>query len=202
VVLYSYELAGRVTDARGRPVVGARVSTRTVDRDYWTVSSPTNADGSFESLFTASSEQGGDPVPMTLRVSLGDLVYEYLPGEYVLFRRLRSARLDIRLPPRGYAIALPVPRAFRGASYEGVVLGAVVGGKVVRPLSVTWPDRTGRFKLVLPRSLAGQTASLWEANVRLFSGDVPHSGGPIALGGWPSALPADAPRDLVRVRLR
>jgi hypothetical protein len=202
VVLYSYELAGRVTDARGRPVVGARVSTRTVDRDYWTVSSPTSADGSYESLFTASSEQGGNPVPMTLRVSLGNLVYEYLPEEYVPFQRLRSARLDIRLPPRGYPIALPIPRTFPGAIYEGVVLGAAVGGKVVRPVRITWPDNSGRFILALPRSLAGQTVSLWEANVRLYSRAAPHAGGSIALGGWPSALPQDAPRDLVQVRLR
>jgi hypothetical protein len=202
VVLYSYQLAGRVTDARGRPVAGARVSTRTVDRDYWTVSAPTGADGSYESLFTASSEQGGNPVPITLRVSLGDLVYEYLSGEYVSFQRLRSARLDIRLPPRGYPIALPVPRTYPGANYEGVVVGAAVGGKVLRPVTVTWPDGSGRFKLVLPRSLAGQTVSLWEANARLYSRTAPHAGGPIALGGWPTALPEDAPRNLVQVRLR
>lgn len=202
VALYSYELVGRLTDAHGKPVAGARVSTRTVDRDYWTVSSPTTADGSFRSLFTASSEQGGNPVPMTLRVSVGDLVYSYLSAEYVKFSRLRSARVDIQLPPAGYPIALPVPHSYPGAIYQGVVVGATAGGRVVRPVRMTWPDATGRFTIVLPRRLAGRTVSLWEGNLQLFSAVTPHAGGPLDLRDWPTAVPTDAPQDVARVRLR
>ena len=36
VLLYSYELKGRITDANGNPVSGAIVTTRTNDRQYWT----------------------------------------------------------------------------------------------------------------------------------------------------------------------
>src|SRR5262245_19044065 len=55
---YSYALTGTVTDAEGKPVAGARVSTRTVDRDYWTVSTATDSRGRFSSLFSASDETG------------------------------------------------------------------------------------------------------------------------------------------------
>lgn len=202
VVLYSYELVGRLVDAHGKPVVGGRVSTRTVDRDYWTVSSPTTADGSFRSLFTASSEQGGDPVPITLRISVGDLVYSYLPAEYVEFARLKSARIDISLPPAGYPIALPVPHSYPGAIYEGIVVGAAADGQVVRPVRTTWPDASGRFTMVLPRRLAGRTISLWEDDLQLFSVATPHAGGPLDLRDWPTRVPNSAPRNIASVRLK
>lgn len=202
VALYSYALTGTVTGADGKPVVGARVSTRTVDRDYWTISSPTTANGSFRSLFTASSEAGGNPVPMTIRVSMGDRVYEYLPDEYAYFERLRSARLDIRLPPKGYPIALPAPRSYPGAIDEGIVVGAMSGNAVVKPLRVTWPDKTGHFAIVLPRSLAGRTVSLWEGDLHLFSAVPGQPGKPVDLRDWPAQLPATAPRGLATVLLR
>jgi hypothetical protein len=202
VALYSYALTGRLTDANGKPVVGARISTRTVDRDYWTVSSPTTRDGSFQSLFTASSEAGGNPVPMTIRVSEGDLVYQYLPTEYAYFQRLQSARIDLRLPPKGYPIALPVPRSYPGAIFEGIVVGAQSGGSVVRPVSVSWPDRVGHFRMVLPRSLAGHSVSLWEGDVRLFSATPASPGQAVDLKDWPEQLPAAAARGLAHVVLK
>lgn len=199
---YTYQLTGTVTDSSGHPVADARVSTRTVDRDYWTVSSPTNAAGRYSSLFTASDEAGGNPVLFTVRVSKGDLVYEFLSAELVSFQRLRSAQMDIRLPPRAYPVALPLPHSYPGAIYEGIVVGASVGGKPVRPVSATWPDSTGRFTMTLPRALAGQPVALWEAKLDLFSVAAATPGGAIDLRNWPTVLPADAPQDLARVRLR
>ena len=198
---YSYELAGTVTDAKGRPVVGARVSTRTADRDYWSVSTPTDEHGRYSSLFTASSERGGNPVPFDVRVSRGDLVHQFLPEETVAFQRLKSARLDIRLPPHGYAVGLPVPRSYPGAIYEGIVVGAAVGAKPVRPLIATWPDARGRFQLTLPRALAGRAVTLWEAKLNLFSRAAAAPGGPIDLRDWPAALQPDMPQELARIGL-
>ncbi len=202
VALYSYELTGTVTDSGGKPVVGARVSTRTLDRDYWTVSSPTDARGRFTSLFTASSEAGGNPVSFTVRVSRGDLVYEFLAGELVDFQRLQSARVNIGLPPSGYAMTLPLPRSYAGAIYEGIVVGAARGGEPVRPVAATWPDEEGRFRIILPRSLAGQDVSLWEGSLDLFSQAPARPGRPIDLRDWPRVLAPNVPRDLARVRLR
>ena len=38
-------------------------------------------------------------------------IYQFQSQEFVNFQRLKSPRLDIRLPPRGYALALPHPRS-------------------------------------------------------------------------------------------
>jgi hypothetical protein len=202
VSVYSYELSGRVTDANGKPVAGARVSTRTVDRDYWTVSSPSDANGRYSSLFTASDEAGHNPVPFTVRIARGDLVYQFLPEEVVQFQLLRSARMDLRLPPRGYPMLLPLPHSYAGALYEGVVVGVAQADTPVRPVSITWPDASGRFRIVLPHSSAGKTLSLWEAKLDLFSKAPAKPGGTIDLRDWPKALAPDAPRDLARITLR
>lgn len=199
---YTYQLTGTVTDSSGHPVADARVSTRTVDRDYWTVSSPTDAAGRYSSLFTASDEGGGNPVYFTVRVSKGDLVYEFLSEEFVSFQRLKSAQMNVRLPPRGYPIALPLSHSYPGAVYEGIVVGAAVGGKPIRPVRVTWPDAAGHFTMTLPSSLAGKPVTLWEAVLDLFSVTPATPGGAIELGSWPTVLPVDAPQNLVRVRLK
>jgi hypothetical protein len=202
VSLYSYRLTGTVLDGSGKPFVGARVSTRTLDRDYWTVSSPTDSHGRFSSLFTASSETGKNPVPMTVRVSKGDFVDQFLLEEYVDFQLLKSARLIIRLPPAGYPMVLPLPQSYPGAVYQGLVVGAALGGTPVRPVAATWPDAQGRFTITLPRRLAGKRVSLWEATLDLFSPGAARPGGPIDLADWPASLPGDAPRDLATLRLR
>ena len=65
--LLTYQLSGTITDASGKPVQGAVVITRTQDRDFWTFSSPTDANGHYSSFFAASDETGADPVPLSRR---------------------------------------------------------------------------------------------------------------------------------------
>ncbi len=205
VGLFTYQLTGTVVDSDGKPVVGAQVSTRTEDRDYWTVSTLTNSKGYYSSLFTASAETAGvpgAPVPFTVRVSKGDLVYQFLPLEFVEFERLESATLNIQLPPQGYPLALPLPRSRPGAIYQGVVVGVAQGDQAVRPVATTWPDKTGHFSITLPKSMAGKTVSLWEGRLQLFSEAEATQGGPIDLQDYPSTLPADVPRDLQPVTLK
>ena len=200
--LLTYKLTGTVTDGNGKPVAGAQVSTRTLDRDYWTVSTLTDASGHYDSLFTASAEAPGNPVPFTVRVSKGDVVYQMLSQEFVEFQRLKSATMDIRLPPRGYAMAIPLPHSFPGALYAGIVVGVTKGAAPVTPVSVTWPDRSGRFTITLPKRMAGQSVSIWEAKLNLFSVAEAKPGGAIDLQDWPTTtLPSNAPRDLASVKL-
>jgi hypothetical protein len=202
VGLLTYQLSGRVTDSHGNPVAGAQVSTRTLDRDYWTVSTVTDSQGRYTSLFTASAESPGNPVPFSVRVSKGDLVYQFLPQEFVLFQRLQSAKLDIRLPPQGYAMALPQPVSYPGAIFTGVVVGVAQGDQAVRPVKVTWLDPTGHFTMTLPRSLAGRTVGLWEGKLNLFSKVYAEPGASIDLTNWPVTLPSDVPRDLEQIQLK
>ena len=202
VGLLTYQLTGTITDSNGKPVVGAQVSTRTLDRDYWTVSTESDSTGHYDSLFTASAEVAGNPVPFTVRVSKGDTVYQFLSQEFVNFQRLKSARLDIRLPPLGYAFALPMPQSYPGALYAGTVVGVTSGTSSVRPVSATWPDATGRFSITLPKSLAGKSVSIWEEKLNLFSVAPAKPGDAIDLRDWPTTLPAEVPRGLATVTLK
>jgi hypothetical protein len=202
VGLLTYQLTGTVTGADGKPVAGAQVSTRTLDRDYWTVSTVTDSKGFYSSLFTASAEAPGNPVPFTVRVSKGDLAYQFLPQEFVYFQRLKSARLNIRLPPRGYAMGLPMPHSYPGAIYTGTVVGVTHGDTVVRPLSTTWLDRAGRFQIILPQKLAGQPVALWEGKLNIFSRHEAKAGATIDLVEWPKELAREVPRNLVQIQLK
>jgi hypothetical protein len=199
VTLTAYELTGTVLDASGRPVEDAIVSTRTTDRDFWTFSEPSDAKGRYRSNFAASDRLGSDPVPITVHVAVGDDAYAFLPEETVLFERLKSAEMDIRLPPQGFPLALPEPRSYPGARYKGVLVGAIANGRPLRPVRATWPDEEGRFELVLPASLAGTTVSLWAGELELFSRQTARPGGPVER--WPRKLPTHLPRDLARVDL-
>ncbi len=207
VGLLTYQLTGTITDSNGKPVVGAQVSTRTLDRDYWTVSTASDSTGHYDSLFTASAEVAGNPVPFTVRVSKGDTVYQFLPQEFINFQRLKSARLDIRLPPTGYAFALPMPTSYPGALYSGTVVGVTSAGAPVRPVAATWPStpvgrNEGRFSITLPKKMIGKSVSLWEDKLNLFSVSPAKPGGAIELQDWPATLPADAPRGLATVTLK
>jgi hypothetical protein len=202
VRLATYSLSGTVIDANGKPVVGAQVSTRTIDRDFWTVSTPTDTNGRYHSLFTASDQESDDPVPFTVRIAAGNDVYQFLPSEYVYFRRLESATLNLQLPPSGFAMALPLPKSYPGAIYAGIVVGAAdANGTMIRPLESTWTDARGDFSMTLPRSLAGGSVSLWEARLDLFSVRPSVPGGVVDLRDWPSVLAPGAARDLQLVRL-
>ena len=201
VALSTYSLGGTVTDSNGKPVAGALVSTQTTDRDFWTVSTATDAQGHFTSLFTASDESNHDPVPFTVRIAVGNDIYQFLPDEYVYFRRLQSATLNLQLPPSGFPMALPLAQSRPGAIYVGTVVGAAESGHVIRPVAATWTDGNGDFSLTLPRTFAGKTVSLWEGTLDLFSVHPAMPGGPVDLHDWPSTLPPNVPRDILSVRL-
>jgi hypothetical protein len=94
------------------------------------------------------------------------------------------------------------PQAVPGALYRGLLVG-VVGGKggVIKPLSVKWPDASGRFELVLPSSARGLVAKFWEAERQYFSTSVAKPGGGVDRNVYPSSLPQDAPQGLATVKL-
>src|SRR5215475_1224141 len=91
VHLLTYVLSGRVTDAQGNPVKGAIVVTRTQDRNYWTRSNPTNAQGYYSSFFPASDQTDVNPVPISVGVALGNVSYGGNLGTNVNFARLKSS---------------------------------------------------------------------------------------------------------------
>lgn len=201
VVLYTYRLAGTITDAAGTPVSGATVITRTQDRNFWTFSTPSDAAGHYESFFTASDQAGEDPVPLTVEVASGAHSYLAASGRTVDFGALHSATMNIRLPASpGTAMDLPSASSYPGAEYEGTIVGVSGPGGVIQPVSATWPDASGRFRLVLPGSAAGKTLRVWEDNGVFFQTHTARPGGPIETDVWPHIPPGGQPQGLATVR--
>ena len=201
VVLYTYRLSGTITDAAGKPVAGATVVTRTQDRDFWTFSTPSDANGHYVSFFTASDEAGENPVPLTVQVASGAVSYASPAGKNVNFTQLHSATMDVRLPSSPSApLALPTSTSYPGAVYEGTIVGVSGPGGVVKPLSATWPTANGSFRLVLPGSVAGKPLRVWEDYSTFFQVTAARPGGPIDIDVWPQIPPGDAPQGLAVVQ--
>ena len=176
-------------------MAGATVVTRTVDRDFWTFSEPSDANGNYTSFFAASDKSQDDPVPLSVQVALGPVSYSSGLIPTVKFKRLRSARMDVQLPARvGGVLPLPTSTSYEGAVYQGLLVGASAGGRVVKPVAAQWPDAKGRFRLVLPGVGARQDgAALAEQlpGVRDLPGQARRRGRPAHVARRPLAARLD-----------
>jgi hypothetical protein len=198
VRLFTYRLSGTITDASGKPVQGAVVITRTQDRDFWTFSSASDAQGKYTSFFSASDEIGSDPVPLSVGVALGGTNYGGVLGTVADFSRLHSSTMNIELGSGGrYTISKPV--ATVGAIYQGLVVGVSGPRGVIRPIAVRWPDKTGRFSILLPSSASGVTLRFWQNQRQFFSRLPAKPGGRVDLATWPKVLGQTVPRGLARL---
>jgi alcohol dehydrogenase (cytochrome c) len=203
VVLFTYRLSGTITDSAGRPVAGATVVTRTQDRDFWTFSQPSDANGHYVSFFTASDERGVSPVPLTVQVASGAVSYASPINRNVNFTALRSATMNVQLPASTSApLALPTATSYPGAVYQGTLVGVSGPQGVIKPLSATWPDGSGRFRLVLPGSARGKPLRVWEDYSTFFQSGAARPGGAIDVSVWPKIPPGDQPQGLAVVRSR
>jgi hypothetical protein len=201
VHLQTYQLQGTITDASGKPVEGAVVITRTLDRDFWTHSSASDANGHYTSFFSASDEANDDPVPLSVGVAYGNVSYGGVTGTNAPFKRLRSSTLNIRLGS-GTSYTLGAPSPYVGAVYSGLVVGVLAGGKVVKPIAARWPDAHGAFAITLPASARGKTLRFWENQRQFFSRFAARPGGPVDVASWPSALGVAVPIGLGTLSLR
>jgi alcohol dehydrogenase (cytochrome c) len=199
VVLLSFRLEGTVNDASGKPVQGATVVTRTLDRDFWTFSLPSDRNGHYISFFSASDEVGADPVPLSVQVAYGRTSYS--SGQRnVNFKRLQSATMNVTLPSSGASLPLPTSTSTIGAIYRGLLVGVSGPQGPIKPVSARWPDRSGRFSIVLPASARGKTLRFWESDFQSYSRTVARPGGLVDLAAWPSALSPRASRDVAFLR--
>jgi alcohol dehydrogenase (cytochrome c) len=187
VHLLTYQLSGTVTNAAGKPVQGAVVITRTQDRDFWTRSSATDANGHFSSFYAASDEAGDNPVSLAVGVALGPVAYGGTLGTNAPFVALKSSTLNIQLGA-GTSYKVNTPTAYPGAIYSGLVVGVNTGGHVVKPVSETWPDAKGNFTMTLPASVRGKTLHFWENLRQSFSAFPATPGGTVDLSSWPAQL--------------
>jgi outer membrane protein assembly factor BamB len=195
VGLYTYSLDGTITDAAGKPVQGAVVVGRTNDRDFWTFSGPSDANGHYTSYFHASDEGDEDPVTINIGVALGSTSYGGNLGTAVKFKRNQSATLNIQLGT-GTRYTISPPNSYVGAIYEGPVVGVAAAGHVVKPSAARWPDAKGNFVMVLPASVRGKTISFWQSRRLVLSRFTASAGSAIDLRAWPAQLGAGTPSRL------
>jgi hypothetical protein len=133
-------------------------------------------------------------VIISVGVAAGGTSYGGITGTNVNFARLRSSRLNIQLGTgTSYTVSPPVP--FGTAIYSGLLVGVASGENVVRPLSERWPNRTGRFSMVLPSKARGRTLRFFEEQRQVLSRPA-QPGGEIDLVSWPKYLTAKFPRGL------
>ncbi len=196
----TYQLSGTITDTAGKPVQNAVVITRTQDRNFWTFSSATDANGHYTSFFGASDESDADPVTLSLGVAFGGTSYGGTLGTPVAFARLHSSSLDLTLGP-GAKYTLGKPNAYAGAIYQGLVVGVSGQGGVIKPVADSWPDAHGAFTIVLPRAVRGKKVSFWENQRQAFSPVDARPGGPVDLRSWPTQLGPAAPAGLASLEL-
>jgi hypothetical protein len=189
IALFGYRIVGRIVDANGDPVAHAVVATQTPDEQQWAFSGESDARGNYVSYFWPSGN-----APVQLRVAQGERVWE--AASVIKIPKYRSARVDIGLPPPDFAMAPPTVRAIPGAVYEGILVGAEVDGKPIVPVSATWPDGKGKFRLVLPRSARGKQVSFYEDQGNFFLTKAPVGGGPVPRQAWPKRLDATVPQGL------
>jgi PQQ-dependent dehydrogenase (methanol/ethanol family) len=200
VRLFTYKLSGTITDTSGKPVQGAVVITRTQDRDFWTFSTASDAQGRYTSFFSASDESSADPVQLSVGVAVGGTNYGGVAGTIAEFARLHSSTMDIQLGSGGrYTLTKPVPTP--GAIYQGLIVGVSGPRGVIRPISARWPDARGRFSILLPASSRGATLRLWENQHQFVSRIAAEPGGRIDLTFWPRVLGQTVPRGFALLRV-
>jgi PQQ-dependent dehydrogenase (methanol/ethanol family) len=200
VHLLTYQLTGTITDASGKPVAGAVVITRTQDRDFWTHSSASDANGHYTSFFAASDETDNNPVVISVGVALGTVSYGGTLGTNVPFARLKSAVMNVQLGS-GTSYTPEHPTSISGAVYSGLVVGVRVGDEVVKPLAERWLDAKGAFSMTLPASVRGRTLTFWQNLRQSFSHIAARGGGPVDLSSWPSRLDPAVPRGQATLKI-
>jgi len=204
VGIYSYLLDGTITDSSGNPVKGAVVTTRTNDHKFWTYSSPSGANGHYSSFLVAADQEGDDPVPMTVGVAVGATAYAEPITDMINFAELKSASLNVQLPASPSTTLVKTtlnPQTIAGAIYDGLVVGVVGKGHVIKPVSATWPTGAGKFQIVLPSSARGLTVKLYEQDRQFFTTSAAAPGGPVDPSVYPNAPATDAPQGVATLTL-
>ena len=91
--------------------------------------------------------------------------------------------------------------SYVGGVYDALLIGVASGGRTVQPVSATWPDSQGRFRLVLPASARGKAVSFWMDRGAVFSRAPAGPGRPVTPSLYPAAPGPQSPQGLLRLRL-
>jgi len=79
------------------------------------------------------------------------------------------------------------------------VLGVSGPNGIIRPLSASWPDRNGRFRLTLPASVRGQKLSVWQDLGQFFSSFPALPGGRFDMKSYPQKVLQRYPQGMASI---
>ena len=118
----------------------------------------------------------------------------------VKFGLLRSATMNVQLPGSPTAVmAVPTSSSYDGAIYEGLIVGVSGPNGMIKPLSASWPDKNGRFRLTLPASARGKTLSVWEDLGQAFSSFPAVPGGRFDMQSYPTKVLQRYPQGMASI---
>ena len=107
--------------------------------------------------------------------------------------------MDVQLPARVGAVPLPTSTSL-AAIYQGLLVGASVNGRVLKPVAAEWPDRRGAVPARAPANRAGRLCGSGRAASRP-SPPPGRPGGAVDLKTWPKGLSPRVSTGTANVRL-
>ena len=99
-------------------------------------------------------------------------------------------------------MALPTPSSYTGAIYEGLIMGVSSANGMIKPLSASWPDRNGRFRITLPASVRGKKLAIWEDLDQVFSSFPATPGGRFDMKSYPTKVLDRFPQGMATIVAR
>jgi hypothetical protein len=194
VSLFGYRLRGTLQAPGGN--AGYRVSTRSEDREIWSLASETDKDGAFSGTFLPRT---GDS-DLNVEAYKGADVWMTEEPNSTHFEPLSSAVVTIKLDDMGM-LSVDDVKAEPGAIYEGVLVGVADGDQVIKPQAATWPTDGGAFTLIYRKGdLAGDDMQLWQSQRYVYQDNLDvRPGGSVDMGGYPDRLEPADPRGLAHV---
>jgi hypothetical protein len=80
-----------------------------------------------------------------------------------------------------------------------MIIGVTGPNGLIKPLSASWPDKSGRFRLTLPASARGKKLSIWEDLGQVFSSFPATPGGRFDMQAYPGKVLQRYPQGMATI---
>lgn len=167
-----FPVIGTIKDHEGKPVEGAFVNLRRDGVEGFTMSEPSDENGTFAMFYIPEDDEAhylNVYVPSTdTYYTLPDSKAFYFPDDF-------GIQLDITLPKEGTVIQ-DKPPTLVASNAEGALHKGVLIGLNATDYKITIPNRDGTFKVTLPKLEWEKNPTFYEINYRGYFKDLLESG--------------------------